>query len=68
MREKAILNCLLCVTLMLLWTGESPGQSVPSEDATVTSGVIVPPEIDAGRWQLVIGQFKANGFSEEVAL
>lgn len=66
MSGKAMLRPWMGALLTILWAGAASGQSSPSSNRTVPLEALAPANVDAGRWQRLISQMKANGLSPEV--
>jgi hypothetical protein len=52
---------------MVIGVGVSVGQSTQPLGGPSASEIQAPPDVDAGRWQRVVGQLQANGLSLESA-
>jgi len=60
-------SCWLAVLLTVLWTGLLPGQSVTPGDGWAAAELPAPADVNADRWQRLVGQLKAGGFSADAA-
>lgn len=65
MSGNVMLSFWLGGLLTILCAESSTGQSVPSTDGTIATETLAPADVDAGRWQRLVIQLKANGLSRE---
>jgi len=63
MTGKGMLFFWLCAALATPWTLSSFGEPGPPQVRQAAMELPSPAGVDAGRWQRVIGQLKANGLS-----
>ncbi len=67
MKSRATLSCWLGALLSMLGTGLATGQSDPPHDKPATTETLAPAGVDAGRWQRIGVQLRANGLSTKSA-